>query len=235
MAHYHTARVASLNTTTIQSAFQKTGIWPLNCHAIPLSAFDPSKTTTTQSAQPLPAHLPSILVPTPTPTPIPTPTPSSMANAPSRNADTPTQEPFEELLDEDEELVEQYHIDVPPPLLGTSSQKDLRAENMMLQDIIRQAGNALEEDYAQMKLMDLENARLRKQLLEKGKRKPQSKRTSGRAQHMMAAKNLDLLARQDWESDMKDVFKEAAPRFRVLKKCILEYQKEVEKAKKAAE
>jgi hypothetical protein len=34
---------------------------------------------------------------------------------------------------------------------------------------------------------------------------------------------------------MKDVFKEAAPHFRVLKKCILEYQKEVKKAKKMAE
>jgi hypothetical protein len=38
----------------------------------------------------------------------------------------------EELLDEDEEPMEQYHIEVPPPLPGTSSQKDLRAENKML-------------------------------------------------------------------------------------------------------
>jgi hypothetical protein len=39
----------------------------------------------------------------------------------------------------------------------------------MLQDIIAQAGIALEEDYAQMKLMDLENERLRKQAFEKVK------------------------------------------------------------------
>ena len=52
---------------------------------------------------------------------------------------------------------------------------------------------------------------------------------------MTAAENLDLLARQDWESQMKDVFKEAAPRFKVLKKGIVDYYKEIEKAKKVAE
>jgi hypothetical protein len=81
LTHYHTARVGTLNATTIQSAFQKMGIWPLDCHAIPLLAFEPSKSTTTQAAQPLPAHLPSILIPTPTPTPIPTPIPTPAPSA----------------------------------------------------------------------------------------------------------------------------------------------------------
>ena len=146
------------------------------------------------------------------------------------------QEPVDELEEKEEEKPMQwYHIDVPPPLPGTSSRKDLRAENMLLRDIIRQAGIALEEDYAQMKLMDLENERLRKQLLEKGKKKTQNRLTSGRARHMTAAEHLDLMARQDWESGMKDVFKEVAPKFRILKKRILEYQKAIVKAKKAAE
>jgi hypothetical protein len=158
LPHYHTAHIAALNTTTIQSAFRKTGIWLLDRDAIPLSAFEPSKTTTTQAVQPLPARLPSILVPTPTPTPNPTPTPSvaaiTTALGPGHNTDldTLTQEHAEE-SDEEEEPMERYHIDVPPPIPGTSSRKDLRAENMMLQDIIRQAGIALEEDYAQMKLV----------------------------------------------------------------------------------
>lgn len=52
---------------------------------------------------------------------------------------------------------------------------------------------------------------------------------------MTADKNLDLLAQQDWESEIKDVFKEAVPQFRVLKKRILNYQKEVDKAKNVAE
>lgn len=95
LAHYHTAHVASLNMTTIWSAFQGAGIWLLDCHTIPLSAFKPSKTNTTQSAQPLPVHLSSILVPTPPPTPILTPTSSAAANVPSHNTDIVTQEPFE--------------------------------------------------------------------------------------------------------------------------------------------
>ena len=52
---------------------------------------------------------------------------------------------------------------------------------------------------------------------------------------MTASENLDLLARQDWEGWMKDVFKEAAQRFKVLKKSISDHDKAVEKAKKVAE
>jgi hypothetical protein len=84
------------------------------------------------------------------------------------------------LLNE-EEPMERYHIEVPPPIPGTSSQQALRAENMMLRDIITQAGIALEEDYAQMKLMDLENKRLRKRAFEKEKQKNPYKLSSGRA------------------------------------------------------
>jgi hypothetical protein len=137
-----------------------------------------------QSAQPLPAHLPSILVPTPTPTPTPTPistpTPSTAtAAALFPDVNILGEALVEELLDEDEEPMKRYHIEVPPPLAGTSSRKDLRAENKMLQDIITQAGIALEEYYTQIKLMDLENKWLRKQVFEKAKRKNQSKLTSG--------------------------------------------------------
>ena len=163
LVYYHAARITALKTTTIQSAFRKTGIWPLDRHAIPLSAFEPSKTTTTQAAQPLPAHLPSILVPVPTPTP--TPTPSAAATTTLRHDALMLETtPVEELSDdeEEEEPMERYHIEVPPPLPGTSSRQELRAENMILRDIIIQAGIALEEDYAQMKLMDLMNERLRK-------------------------------------------------------------------------
>jgi hypothetical protein len=42
---------------------------------------------------------------------------------------------------------------------------------MMLQDVIKQAGIALEENYAQMKLMDLKNERLQKQAFRKEKQK----------------------------------------------------------------
>jgi hypothetical protein len=79
--YYHAACVKALKPTKFQFAFQKTGIWPVNREAIPLTAFEPSKNTTTEAAQPLPTHLPSILVPTPSPTPIPTPIPSPTPSA----------------------------------------------------------------------------------------------------------------------------------------------------------
>ena len=226
LSYYHTARSEALKSTTIQSAFRKTGIWPLNRHAIPLSAFEPSKNTTTQAAQPLPAHLPSILVPTPTQTPNPTPSPSFTTAGDIL--------PAEESLDDDEEPMERYHIEVPPPLPGTSSRQVLRAENMMLRDIITQASISLEEDYAQIKLMDLENERLRKRAFEKENRK-QSKQTSARARHMTAVEMLDSLALQDWKGWMKNVFKEAAPQFKVIRKNIADYHKAAEKRKAADE
>ncbi|KAF8237737.1 DDE-domain-containing protein [Tricholoma matsutake] len=65
LTYHHAACIAALKTTTIQSAFQKTGIWPLDCHTIPPSAFEPSKNTMTQAAQLLPAHLPSRHLPKP--------------------------------------------------------------------------------------------------------------------------------------------------------------------------
>ncbi len=114
LTHYHATHTEALKPATIQSAFQKTGIWPLNHQAIPVSAFKPSKNTMTQAAQPLPIHLPSILVPTPIQTPTPSPTPSIASFH-----DTNT--PGDLSPSEEEELVEQYHIEVPLPLPGTAT------------------------------------------------------------------------------------------------------------------
>ena len=148
----------------------------------------------------------NILTPNQTPTPTRT-TSTTTATALHHDADTPV----EGSLDGDEEPMEWYHIAVSPPLPGTLSQQVLQAKNMMLWDIISQAGIVLEKSYVQMKLMDLENKRLRKQVFEKGKRKNQNKLTFGHTQHMTAVENLDLLAWQNWKGGMKDVLKEAAP------------------------
>jgi hypothetical protein len=67
--YYHTARSAALKPLTIRSAFRKTGIYPFNHDAIPLSAFEPAKNSTTLATQPMPAQLPPSLVPTPNPSP----------------------------------------------------------------------------------------------------------------------------------------------------------------------
>ena len=63
LVHYHNARLKAMKPSTIIAAFRKTGIWPINADAIDPILFKPSENTTTESAQPIPAQLPSILVP----------------------------------------------------------------------------------------------------------------------------------------------------------------------------
>jgi hypothetical protein len=112
-------------------------IHPFDQNAIPLSAFEPVKNTTTQAAQPLPAQLPSVLTPTPSPattaaavlTPLATPVTLVAPPALSPNIaitislnDTKPRVPEHSnshpIPNEDENVVElqQYHIEVPPPL-----------------------------------------------------------------------------------------------------------------------
>ena len=120
---------------------------------------------TMQAAQPLPAQLPSILSPIPTPTPTLIVS-AAMANTLERDDVTPGERSGGEDAD-DEEPTQQYHIEVPKPLPGTASHQALWVENAMLRDIIVQASIALEQDFTQMKLMELENGRLRKCAFEK--------------------------------------------------------------------
>jgi len=61
LGYYHQARTQAFSPATIQAAFRKTGIWPLNAQAIPDTAYAPALHTTTQAAQPLPAVLPTLL------------------------------------------------------------------------------------------------------------------------------------------------------------------------------
>ena len=73
----------------------------------------------------------------------------------------------------------------------------------------------LEQDYAQMKLMDLENKRLHQKAFSKDQRKALKKKfTSGQAHHMTAPEMIYLLAQQTWESVMGEVFKEASKQFK---------------------
>jgi hypothetical protein len=252
LRYYHNARSAALKPSTIQSSFRRTGIYPSNRDAILLSAFEPAKNTTTQAAQPMPAQLPPSLVPTPNPSPA-----ASAATMLTPNA-TPVTSVAPASLDLDvgvlsntvtvpnntnsgvpateSEQTQRYHIIVPPPLPHTASRKVLRQENIMLREIIRRVGVELEQDYAQMKLMDLENERLRQKAFAKDKRKAAKRKlTSGQARHMTAPEMLDSLARQTWESTMGDLFKEASERFKALRKAIDDHHKQIAAEKKAEE
>jgi hypothetical protein len=240
LRYYHNARSIALKPTTIQSAFRKTGIFPFDRNAIPVSAFEPAKNTTTQAAQPMPAQLPPSLVPTPNPSPAasaattltPYATPVTSA-APALDRADPG---IPMLGDTEPERIQRYHIIVPPPLPHTASRKALRQENIMLREIIGRVGVELEQDYAQMKLMDLENERLRQKAFAKDQRKAAKRKlTSGQARHMTAPEMLDQLARQTWECKMGDLFKEASERFKILRKAIDDFHKEIAAEKKAQE
>ena len=146
LLYYHEARSQALKPTTILSAFRKTGIYPFDRNAIPLSAFEPVKNTTTQAAQPLPAQLPSILTPTPSPaataaaalTPLATPTtsvaPPSLGhdiaitigpnNAESGGPGHGDIHPVPNKGDDtavEPKAIQWYHIEVPPPLPNAAS------------------------------------------------------------------------------------------------------------------
>jgi hypothetical protein len=134
LKYYHIARVEGLKTLAVLSAFRKTGIWPLNCHAIPITAFALAQNTTTQADSH--SQLPALLVPTPVPTPTPSPTTTPTPSG------APTQVSAAVSLgsnagdEAEEEVIEQYHIEVTSPLPGTASHAALRVENMKLHDII---------------------------------------------------------------------------------------------------
>jgi hypothetical protein len=105
----------------------------------------------------------------------------------------------------------------------------------MLREISAEAALVLEQDYAQMKLMDLKNEKLRKRVFAREEQKTKKKLVAGRARHMTVEENLDMLAREDWEKSMKDIFKKLAPRLKVQKKTITLFYQNLKKERKAAE
>ena len=93
----------------------------------------------------------------------------------------------------------------------------------------------LEQDFSQMKLMDLENEQLCQKAFSKDQWKAAKKKlASGQARHMTAPEMIDFLTRQTWES-MGELFKEASEEFKVRRKAIDDYHKGIAAEKKVAE
>ena len=61
LRYYHLAWQKAFKSSTIISAFVKSGIWLLNPNAIPLEAYEPTKNTTMQAAVPVPFELTPLL------------------------------------------------------------------------------------------------------------------------------------------------------------------------------
>ena len=219
LVFYAKARERALKKRTIISAFAKTGIWPFNRHILEPSAFEPSKNTTTEPAQPLPTRLPTLLIP------IQVHHGNTNLNAPAIENEV------------------RYIIPLPPALPYAATRVDLRLENQMLRDTLRLAEVQLEKDFTQMTLMDMENGRLRKRAYAKEKKKAEKKETTqAHARLMTGTENLDALAEKDFMKQWKEVAKELVPIFKRIRKeigdhdkSIAQAAKDVDKARKAEE
>lgn len=212
LEHYDNARKRALKPSTIVTAFTRTGIWPLNRLALDPQLFEPSKNTTTQSSQPLPARLPQILIPIP---------------GMPLQSDDPTLNSAQ---------IQHYKIPVPDPLHHTASRKDLRNENTELRNLLNAAGIQLEKDFAQLKLMDGENERLRKVAFAKEEKRMRKKElTTVHPRHMTDTEMLEKLAQGDWKKKMKDVHQEAVKVFQGLRTAIDQHYKDLDDQAKAAE
>ena len=200
---YAKARERLLKKSTIISAFTKTGIWPFNRHILDPSVFEPSKNTTTEPAQPLPARLPTLLIPI------------QVHNNTEQVALTAGNEVC-------------YIIPLLPALPHTAARVDLHHENQQLWHMICLAEVQLEWDFTQMKLMDTENGRLCKQVHAKEKRKAKKWGTAqGHARLMTGAKNLNALAEHDFMKHWKEVMKELALIFKCICKEINKHDKKI--------
>ncbi|KAJ7631831.1 hypothetical protein B0H17DRAFT_1108410 [Mycena rosella] len=230
--HYSEARKAAFKAETIQTAFRKTGIWPVNEAAIPLDAYEPAKNYTTQAAQPMPARLPALLVPITNATVTLAPstssrssTTTSYSSAPSLPStsstsvtsrsssataqastapSTPPHSTTPTNTDGHQALHALYRLALPSPLKGVSSRKALAEENERLRYIASLAGIKLEKNHAQMVLMDRENERLRKQVFAK-KEKAKTKRsyTTGHARLLTGAEMQAALLQAERVQIMK--------------------------------
>ncbi|KAJ7670345.1 hypothetical protein B0H17DRAFT_1085886 [Mycena rosella] len=240
--HYSEARKAVFKAEKIQTAFWKTGIWPVNEAAIPLDAYEPAKNYITQAAQPMPAQLPTLLVPITNATVTLAPSTSShssmttsYSSAPSLPStsstsvtsrsssataqasitpSTPPRSATPTNTDGNQTLHALYRLALPSPLKGVSSRKAQAEENERLRYIALLAGIELEKNHAQMVLMDRENERLRKQVfMKKEKAKTKRSYTTGHTCLLTGAEMQAALLQAERVQIMKKLDKEMGPRF----------------------
>ena len=227
LGYYHKARTRAFSPTTIQAAFRKTGIWPLNPQAIPDTAYAPALNTTTQAAQPLPAVLPALLREV-----CPNVITAGQPVAPmaGTSVDRVTAEPQKERTSIDSQAataptIKYMLVGLPSPIKRNASQQVYQIQVDRLRDFAKLAKAQMEADYAAKRLMDAENQRLRARLFDKAQTKTRKREGGGAARHMTSQENAEALAKADWEAHIAAAHKEVAPKL----KCIREQLKRDEK------
>jgi hypothetical protein len=244
LIYYHKAREVAFKSTTIISAFARTGIWPFNRDALSDDAFSPALNTTTQAAQPIPAELAEILTPI---------LDTAEFNSPSQNLTTESDSIHSESDDIDipttsthtnrnttlplppsesepiKPIFPEYRIKTPAPLAQTSSCQALWIQNNQLRTIIADAATQLERDYTQLKLMDKESECLCRVAFAKTQVKGKKKETTSHARLMTADANRDALALYEWTAAYKAVLKSAKAIFKERADDIDKYYADLEK------
>ena len=143
---YAQARTQAFTSSTIQSAFHKTGIWLFDPLVIEESAFTPALNTTMQPAQPVPTTLPALL--------------QACQDAENSSHD-------EEGSEADHQQAAYTLLAFPSPLRHNTSHVAYIGQNQKLREFAERAKAQMEADYASRKLMDAENGQLRVQLFGK--------------------------------------------------------------------
>ncbi|KAJ3883974.1 hypothetical protein GG344DRAFT_84827, partial [Lentinula edodes] len=156
---------------------------------------------------PVPTHVPSLLVPI------------NPLVSPSKTI--PNQRP--------EQL---YQIALPPPAPHTrrSVSHNLEQQNKLMREQLESAGKLLDANFAHMRLMEAENARLRNKVFAKRTKKRIAVNT-GTSRHLTGEENMHELLKYE----MKQVLEGLKPKFRTIRKEIKKAEQAEVQANKAAE
>ena len=210
LAYYAQAHTKAFTSVIIHSAFKKTGIHPFNQEAIEDDAFALALNTTMQATQPVSTTVPDLLVPSTTSTPpdtvaSTTETSSGSSQIAMSGAASTTSTQSDKGQSGGE--VKCILANVPSPLSSLACRESILLQYAELQYLLDCCCTQMHKDYAPKKLMDKENGHLQKRLYDKTN-KHRKKVSSGFTQHMTSEKSLDALARDEWASEMKEVFKD---------------------------
>ncbi|KAF5344472.1 hypothetical protein D9758_014145 [Tetrapyrgos nigripes] len=206
--YFATARASAFQVDTIIASFVKCGIHPLNRHIISPEMYEPSKLTTTKSALPIGPRFPTFLTPV-------------LSKNVSSSSDSSENLP---------PAVTGLRLELPQKSRSHASRETLLAENDHLRSLMEKCVEGMSEMYAHMKLMEVENADLRKRAFDRTTKKKAVYFEGARL--MTSLEMLEALARSAWGKWMKEVFTEAQPCFKEIKNRLKAYEKGLADAQK---
>ncbi|KIK53785.1 hypothetical protein GYMLUDRAFT_63563 [Collybiopsis luxurians FD-317 M1] len=115
---------------------------------------------------------------------------------------------------------------------NTATSKYLVQENHNLCKIVKGAGQIIEANYAQLKLMEIENAKYCEKTFSK---KKQVALNANAACHLTSEETLDLLAWHELKKNVVAIIKELKPKFKSVKKHLADAEKAFQVSQRKAE